>query len=79
MILLSGYELTIIVLVSCVIITTLGLLIYYLFIDDNNNENNDSKTNYNPNIQYINEKLLALTIAAGQFDQWYSPPALPVV
>jgi hypothetical protein len=78
MILLSGYELTIIVLVSCVIITTLGLLIYYLFIDDNN-DNNDSKTNYNPNIQYINEKLLALTIAAGQFDQWYSPPALPVV
>lgn len=72
MILLSGYELTIIVLVSCVVVTTLGLLIYYLIVDEDN-----SNTNYNPNIQYINDKLSALTVAAGQLDQWYSPPPLP--
>ena len=72
MILLSGYELTIIVLVSCVVITTLGLLIYYLIVDEDN-----SNTNYNPNIQYINDKLSALTVATGQLDQWYSPPTLP--
>ena len=72
MILLSGYELTIIVLVSCVVITTLGLLIYYLIVDEDN-----SNTNYNPNIQYINDKLSALTVATGQLDQWYSPPPLP--
>jgi hypothetical protein len=75
MILISGIQLTIIILVSCVVITVIGLLIYNLAIDDDNNS--ASKVNYNPNIQYINDKLLALTVAAGQFDQWYSPPPLP--
>jgi flagellar basal body-associated protein FliL len=42
MILLSGYELTIIVLVSCIVVTTLGLVIYYLFVDDNNNNSNNN-------------------------------------
>lgn len=77
MILISGIQLTIIILVSCVVVTVIGLLIYNLTIDDNNDSS--SKVNYNPNIQYINDKLLALTVAAGQFDQWYSPPPLPVV
>ncbi len=74
MILISGIQLAIIILVSCVVVTVIGLLIYNLTIDDNNDS---SKVNYNPNIQYINDKLLALTVAAGQFDQWYSPPPLP--
>ena len=78
MIVLSGFALSVIIIVSCIIITTIGLLIYNLFIDDNSKDSSKI-TNYNPNIQYINDKLLSLTIAAGQFDQWYSPPPLPVV